>query len=122
MARAMSISSDKPLSVGVVCDLREEEWPSMDLVAAMLLGELRSGHASAVEASELRPAMVRRATRVPLGSLTSLGRNVDRVANRFWDYPRWLASRTSAHDVYHLVDHSYAQLVHVLPPERTVVT
>jgi hypothetical protein len=32
----------KPIRVGIVCDLREEGWHSMDLVADMLLEVLPS--------------------------------------------------------------------------------
>jgi glycosyltransferase involved in cell wall biosynthesis len=48
--------------------------------------------------------------------------NIDRVVNRLMDYPRHLTSLTGHFDVFHVVDHSYAQLVHCLPAERTVVT
>ena len=53
---------------------------------------------------------------------TAKSGTADRVVNRFWDYPRWLARQRDAFDVFHIVDHSYAHLVHALPPERTVVT
>jgi glycosyltransferase involved in cell wall biosynthesis len=47
---------------------------------------------------------------------------VDRVANRLWDYPRVLSGFDGRYDIFHIVDHSYAQLVHRLPAERTIVT
>jgi glycosyltransferase involved in cell wall biosynthesis len=47
--------------------------------------------------------------------------SVERVVNRFWDYPRWLRRQVSAFDVFHVADHSYAHLVNVLPADRTVV-
>jgi glycosyltransferase involved in cell wall biosynthesis len=47
---------------------------------------------------------------------------VDRIINRFVDYPRWLRAQGLKLDVYHLVDHSYAHLVDSLPRDRTVVT
>jgi glycosyltransferase involved in cell wall biosynthesis len=43
------------------------------------------------------------------------------LVNRLWDYPRHLRRRLHEFDLFHVVDHSYAQLVHVLPPERTGV-
>jgi glycosyltransferase involved in cell wall biosynthesis len=46
---------------------------------------------------------------------------IQRIAHRFWSYPRWLRQQAAA-DVYHIVDHSYAHLAHVLPPNRVVVT
>jgi glycosyltransferase involved in cell wall biosynthesis len=45
------------------------------------------------------------------------------LANRMWDYPRYLRRRGVAgeFDAFHLCDHSYSQLVHELPGERTGV-
>ena len=41
---------------------------------------------------------------------------------RFFDYPRVLAALDASFDVYHVVDHSYAHLLHGLPAGRTLVT
>ena len=49
-------------------------------------------------------------------------RTVDRVMARVLDYPRSLAAIRGRFDVYHVVDHSYAHLVHNLPADRTLVT
>jgi glycosyltransferase involved in cell wall biosynthesis len=38
------------------------------------------------------------------------------------DYPRHVGAIRAQHDVFHIVDHSYSQLVHRLPAARTVVT
>src|SRR2546423_753686 len=106
--------------VGVVCDMLEEDWFSMNLVADMLLAGLRNGNSGGFAASRLRPPMRRRFT-----GAGGDGRrlfNADRLLNRFWDYPRWLRRRRDEFELFHVVDHSYAQLVHCLPPERTVVT
>ncbi len=101
----------KPLRVALVAVLAAERWPSMDLVADALLIELqRIGARGDMTIDMIRP------------TLTARGRRVGRYVNRFWDYPRWIAGRTSAFDVFHVVDHSYAHLVHALPPGRTVVT
>ncbi len=48
--------------------------------------------------------------------------NADRVCNRFLDYPRLLLRTQHQYDVFHLVDHSYAQLLHHLPVGRVLVT
>jgi glycosyltransferase involved in cell wall biosynthesis len=48
--------------------------------------------------------------------------SADRAYNRFIDYPRHLRRVAGAHDVYHVVDHSYAHLAWQLPAGRTVVT
>jgi hypothetical protein len=37
-------------------------------------------------------------------------------------YPRWLESRRDEFDVFHIVDHSYANLVRALPANRAIVT
>ena len=76
--------------VAVVSDLREERWHAMDLVAEMLLLNLRTPGARLVDAMELRPAMVRRLTRLPLVGVTATAETADRILNRVWDYPRWL--------------------------------
>ena len=108
--------------VAIVSDLREERWHSMDLVAEMLLLNLKAPDLRIVEPTELRPAMVRRLTRLPLVGNGSLAERADRITNRVWDYPRWLETRREEFDVFHVVDHSYANLVRALPADRTIVT
>ena len=49
-------------------------------------------------------------------------RNADRLINRFVDYPRSLKPHLQEFDLFHLIDHSYSQLLHGLPADRTVVT
>lgn len=119
------------MRVAVVCDLLEEGWQSMDMVADMLVATLERDYSDVVAVSCIRPPMRRRATSfIRAADYLAVGSgrgarflfNVDRVLNRFWDYPNFLSPLRSAYDVFHIVDHSYAQLVHVLPPERTVVT
>jgi glycosyltransferase involved in cell wall biosynthesis len=110
----------RPPRLAVIADFEEEAWPSMDLVAEMLLAELRACP-DRVRASCLRPPFRHR-----LGLLPSLGkrrfcRNADRLLNRFWDYPRHLRRRAGAFDVFHICDHSYSHLAHVLPGGRTGV-
>jgi glycosyltransferase involved in cell wall biosynthesis len=108
------------LRVAIVADLLEERWPSMDLVAEMLVQRLASDHANEIAAQLVRPGMKRRLSTAS----ASAGRrfSADRLANRFFDYPRRLRDVRDAFDVFHVVDHSYAQLVHALPAERTIVT
>jgi glycosyltransferase involved in cell wall biosynthesis len=107
--------------VAMVCDLVEEEWPSMQLVADMLLENLELSHSKQWEAARLCPRM-RRHFALPLPGPRQFWNNADRLTNRFFDYPLWLRRRRSEFDLYHIVDHSYSQLVHDLPAERTVVT
>src|SRR5688500_2742926 len=106
--------------VAVVCDLREENWHSMNLVADALIEGLGAGHALQVSAARVCPPLRRRFSRAGVSAGHRF--NADRVFNRFLDYPRHVARRRSEFDLFHVVDHSYAQLVHHLPAERTVVT
>ena len=106
--------------LAVICDYREENWPSMDLVADMLLEDLGREHADAVRATRLAPVMRRRFSRG--GASEGERFKADRLLNRFWDYPRLLRREGAEFDLFHIVDHSYGQLVHALPAERTVVT
>jgi glycosyltransferase involved in cell wall biosynthesis len=48
--------------------------------------------------------------------------NIERAINRYIHYPRMLRRVRHEFDVFHIVDHSYAHLVHSLPAERTIVT
>jgi glycosyltransferase involved in cell wall biosynthesis len=92
----------------------------MDLVAEMLLEGLGARHAGRFEAARICPPMRRRLSRETTfaGALF----NADRLLNRFRDYPRALRRARAEFDMFHVVDHSYAQLLHVLPAGRTVVT
>lgn len=106
--------------LAVVCDYREENWPSMDLVADMLLHELHEDHSEAIAATRLAPPMRCRFTR--RGKARGELFKADRLLNRFWDYPRYLRRRSAEFDLFHIVDHSYGQLAHELPPARTIIT
>jgi glycosyltransferase involved in cell wall biosynthesis len=108
--------------VAVVSDLREERWYAMDLVAEMLLLDLRTPDSRLVNATEVRPRMTRRLTRLPLVGSFALAETADRIVNRYWDYPRLLHSRAGDFDLFHITDHSYAHLVTRLPAGRSLVT
>jgi len=87
----------------------------MDLCAEMLAANLQT----AVPASRICPPLKRRFSGLPyLGRHRAAG-NADRFLNRFWDYPRLLRKLQGVFDLFHVVDHSYAQLVHALPASRT---
>ena len=122
LAARDAVAPVRALRVAVICDLKEEGWHSMDLIADMLLETLAGVAGSNVRATGLCPRMVPRWTRLPLVGGGKGARLGDRLTGRLWDYPRWLAPRVGEFDVFHIVDHSYAHLVHVLPPERTIVT
>jgi glycosyltransferase involved in cell wall biosynthesis len=111
-----------PLKVAIVADMLEERWPSMDLVADMLMKQLRAAYPGQVEATLFRPRMRARATAIPLAGSTAAAFTLDRFTNRLWDYPRAARKIAPSFDVFHVVDHSYSQVVHALPGERTLVT
>ena len=97
------------LRVAVIADYAEEGWPSMDLVADMLVSHLAAEHPATVDATLVRPVMPLRLTRI---APAESGRPTafDRVAARLFDYPRVLAALPVPFDVYHVIDHSYAHL------------
>jgi glycosyltransferase involved in cell wall biosynthesis len=107
-------------SLAVLRDFREEEWPSMDLVADMLVAQLPHVSCPPVVA-ELLPDYRRVFTRVPLAGTSGSARNADRLLNRMWSYPRAVRRSRADYDAWHVCDHSYGQLVHELPAERTGV-
>jgi glycosyltransferase involved in cell wall biosynthesis len=111
-----------PLKVAVVADLLEENWPSMDLVADMLVDHLRREHAGRIEPVLIRPPLRGRLLRVPAAREMRGAFTVDRFTNRLWDYPAVTRGIARSFDVFHIVDHSYAHLVHTLPSDRTLVT
>jgi glycosyltransferase involved in cell wall biosynthesis len=106
----------EPLRIAVLADFAEEGWPSMDLCAEMLLAHLPD---KSVSGSLLRPPFRRLATRLPLPRRTAL--NADRLLNRFRHFSRFAQKHAGEFDLFHVVDHTYAQLVHALPPGRAGV-
>jgi glycosyltransferase involved in cell wall biosynthesis len=108
--------------LAVVCDYLEENWPSMDLVGEMLIGQLRASKSRNLEITRICPPLRRRFSALPLVGGRMSAFNADRLFNRLWEYPRELRRKREQFDLFHLVDHSYSQLVHALPPERTIVT
>src|SRR5687767_4735772 len=107
------------LRVAILADMLEEGWPSMDLVAEMLVDRLANEHSTRISATLVRPSMHRRFSGDRSGGI---GFSADRMINRFVDYPGRARSLARDFDVFHIVDHSYAQLVHALPAARTLVT
>lgn len=94
----------------------------MELVGEMLVRELGGLAREGLSATRVRPRMSRTFRSVPLVGGSRAALNADRVLNRHWRYPGHARSLGNGFDLYHVVDHSYAQLVHALPPERTIVT
>ncbi len=108
--------------MALICDLREERWPSMDLFGDMIFRYFTTGHSREFAMEQLLPALRPRFSRLPNAGHPGVFRNADRLMNRFYDYPRWLRKQIAAFDLFHIVDHSYAQLALELPPGRIVVT
>jgi glycosyltransferase involved in cell wall biosynthesis len=108
--------------IGLICDFVEENWPSMDLVADMVFERLEREHASTLHVTRICPTLRQRFGRLPMIGSAPVLHNADRLLNRFVDYGPALKHRAQEFDLFHLVDHSYSQLIHHLPTERAVVT
>jgi glycosyltransferase involved in cell wall biosynthesis len=102
--------------LGIVCDLPQEHWTSMDLVGNMLAEKLRDLYSPSFVATQLRPRYSRHFQKLKLVD------RAERAINRFARYPLWLWRQRKNFDLFHIVDHSYAHLAHCVPPERTIVT
>lgn len=107
------------MRVTFLCDYAEEGWPSMDLVGTLVPDALRSLDCN-IEVARLQPSARRWYGRVRRDRRVSSIR--ERLINRYVYYPRWLRGQPTDSGVFHVLDHSYAHLVHDLPPARTVVT
>ncbi|MGA9836950.1 MAG: glycosyltransferase family 1 protein [Gemmatimonadaceae bacterium] len=116
------MNSQTVLRVGVVCDLLEEHWPSMDLVADELLCTLPEVVSPRIVPTRLRPAMPRWPAALAHATGLTVAVNANRYLDRHRRYPMWLRQHRAGYDAYHIVDHTYAHLVHELPAMRTVVT
>ncbi len=114
---------DRTLRVGLLCDFPEEGWPSMELVADRLLHHLQADQPH-VSVTRLCPPFVSRLGRLGRTNQEAQPPTSDRLINRYIDYPRWLRREAVAgrFDLFHVVDHSYAHVVHDLPAERSLVT
>jgi glycosyltransferase involved in cell wall biosynthesis len=93
----------------------------MDFTAEMLGRNLAEGHAAELTAERLCPPFRRHLTRLPGLARRRLAFNADRALNRHWHYPRYARRRVADFELFHVCDHSYAHLVHALPPGRTGV-
>lgn len=121
MLLEVKVSEMPQLSLALIFDYLEEDWPSMELCAQLLLKHLQSEHNESLQAIPIRPTFKRRFQRVPKFGQKRAAFNADRLLNRFWDYPHHLTQLTQKFDLFHVCDHTYAQLVHKLPAKRTGV-
>lgn len=110
----------QPLRVAVVCDFRQEGWPSIDLVGAMTVRYLARYPHQRIHARPVRPPFHRRFTRLPAAGWACV--SADRLLNRMFDYPRYLRRVRERFDLFHIIDHSYSHLLHELPPGTAAVT
>jgi glycosyltransferase involved in cell wall biosynthesis len=107
--------------VAILADFKEERWPSMDLVAEMLVQYLAAEHGDDFDFELVRPRFVGfRSGKA--GTINQRLFNAARLFNRFVTYPRWVARHRQRFDLFHIVDHSYSHLMHGLPAERCLVT
>jgi glycosyltransferase involved in cell wall biosynthesis len=110
-----------PPRLALLADYREEGWASMDLCADMLARHLHRDHSGRLRAELVCPPFRRRFGRLPVFGRRGLAVNADRFLNRLVDYPRAVRRLRADFDLFHLCDHSYSQLVHELPADRTGV-
>jgi glycosyltransferase involved in cell wall biosynthesis len=99
-------------------DFCEEDWPSMQLCADMLADKLRGGEADRLALIDVCPPLRRRMQRLPGIGRRRTAFNADRLLNRLWDYPRHVRRIAAGADLFHVADHSYAHLLHVVPAGR----
>lgn len=107
--------------VAILCDMAEEGWPSMDQMADLLATRLPAIRPS-LDVTRIHHAMVRAASRGPLAA-SRPAVFADRLLNRMVFYPSRVRREVARRfDLYHVVDHSYAQLLLDLPDASTIVT
>lgn len=107
------------MRVALIFDYPEEQWHSMNLCAQMLLNHWRNDRTW--QPDRICPSFQHRLTRFPKFGSRKAAFNSDRLLNRFWDYPNYIKHMSAKFDVFHVCDHTYAQLVHELPAHRTGV-
>ena len=108
-------------SIAVIHDMPEEGWPSMDQMGHLLTSRLPAV-APGLTVTPIRHRMTRVFSPGPLARVRPLF-SADRALNRLVLYPRKMKRVSGApFDIFHIVDHSYAQLALELPAGRTIVS
>jgi glycosyltransferase involved in cell wall biosynthesis len=108
-------------SVAILHDMAEEGWPSMDQMGHLLTTRVPA-LAPGLTVTPIYHTMTRLTSRFGLADGRLLF-PADRVLNRMVLYPRRVKRFVSGRfDIYHVVDHSYAQLALALPAHRTIVS
>jgi glycosyltransferase involved in cell wall biosynthesis len=115
--------AEEPLKLAVLCDLLEERWFSMDLLADMLIAEAREVPAVAVTRVRpaLPPVLARVAERDGQRARNPWGYRAGIGFGRFVQYPVAALRERPRYDYFHVVDHSYAHLLFELPARRAGV-
>jgi glycosyltransferase involved in cell wall biosynthesis len=102
----------------VIFDAVEERWPSMEYAAEMLLKTLQAEHSDRFATVGVRPRFFRGFDKAsPIDHRGAW--NANRFVTRFVSYPAELLRRRGEFDVFHIADHTYAQLALALPRGRT---
>ncbi|MGQ0507667.1 MAG: glycosyltransferase family 4 protein, partial [Myxococcaceae bacterium] len=102
--------------LAVLFDAADEGWVSMEYVGQMLLECLQRDQRLSTSAHvKTLPRWARRF------SQSRRAFNADRAGGRFLTYPLSVLKRRRSFDLFHVVDHSYAHLVHALPTRKTGV-
>jgi glycosyltransferase involved in cell wall biosynthesis len=108
-------------SVAVLHDMVAEGWPSMDQMGHLLTTRVPA-LAPGLSVTPIHHRMIAITSPVGLGRVRPLFL-ADRILNRMLLYPQRVKRSVSGRfDIYHVVDHSYAQLALALPAQRTVVS
>lgn len=107
--------------LAILADFKEEGWPSMDLVAEMLSHQLSSSTIASVGGRLIEPGYRHLFARGPFLQNRGFAKNLDRFYNRFVTYPRLAKAMVAKYDFFHVADHSYAGLMHSLPPAQSGV-
>lgn len=121
MRQDLTASSMSNPVCAIVRVFPEEGWHSMDLCAEMLLAHWTAGATEHLSAEPLCPTFRGLAGRLPWLGRKRIAVNADRMLNRWGSYPLFLRRHLTEYAVFHVCDHSYAQLVHWLPSQRTGV-
>jgi glycosyltransferase involved in cell wall biosynthesis len=116
------MTSKRAIKLAVIHDMPEEGWSSMDQMGALVSSRVPA-HSIHIRTTPVRHHLIRVASRVPLGPAHREAVMADRILNRMVLYPRRIRAEVAGrYSLYHVVDHSYAHLVHELPGALTVVT
>jgi glycosyltransferase involved in cell wall biosynthesis len=115
-----------PIRLALVSNFREEASPSMLVCSDRLYSSLQAEQPD-FATTKIQPAYtdrLQRLTRLNQPDLISrkvrnLTGGLNKMLNRYWDYPKYLRPQVEQFDLFHICDQSYASLVHHLPAERT---